>query len=75
MPSKREEVMIDTPIGLLKWSVVREALVRLEHKQRMYEAEMDKRYTSWVKRIDTLAKKKAERGLCKNKSKSETSMT
>lgn len=58
-----EEVMIGTPIGLIKWSVIRKALVRLAHEQARQEHLNLEALRKKQKRMETMAKKKAEKEL------------
>ena len=53
--------MIDTPLGLLKWTVIRKALVRYEQSIQMMERTREAQYKSYVKRMETIARKKAEK--------------
>lgn len=61
MKAKPEELLIETPLGLLKWTVIRKALVRYESFINRSEQLREAHYKSYIKRMDTIARKKAEK--------------
>lgn len=61
MKQPPEELMIETPLGLLKWTVIRKALVRYEAHIHRSEQLREDHYKSYIKRMDTIARKKAEK--------------
>jgi hypothetical protein len=56
-----EELMIETPMGLIKWRIIRKALVRLAHDEQRQEQFDLERYERQQKRMATIARKKAEK--------------
>ena len=54
-----EDLMIETPIGLIKWRVIRSALMQYEYAMRRREDREAALYASYLKRMATIEKRKA----------------